>query len=422
MTPDPTRAGGPPASGLRQRIVLLAGLACCALGLLLSRPGLRLLFGPEGVLADRPLRRLSTAAAIVLIVLGALLVAFRRREAGVNLLLLTVSLSLAAPLAGEVVLRAGIALGVDALRDPALYAHPLHDDDYWKLKYRWDGSTILDLRAFAFDRELGWTSRQRLPRRGRKKPLLLFGDSFAQGVPPTLPKLRLPRALGRLLPWHRVFSHAVSGYGLGQIYLRLRAVLPDFPGAQVVVAIMLYDIDRAVLTVRGAPKPYFTHSAGALTLHGVPVPADTDRWYRDHPPALGSYLLALLGRRYQRAQPERETEVALRRTEIETVTRALLEAIEAEARTYRAPLHVVLLYAPWDFTHQGWRERFLKAELARLGADVIDTKPALLAAAEGDLDRLYLPAPNHHPNDQGNRVIAETIAAHLKRHLAAGGR
>ena len=72
-------------------------------------------------------------------------------------------------------------------------------------------------------------------------------------------------------------------------------------------------LDRSILTVREAPKPYFEVDGGELVSKGVPIDSDTERWFAEHPPAIGSYLVALTRRRW-RVLGRRETEIAHRRS------------------------------------------------------------------------------------------------------------
>jgi hypothetical protein len=163
-------------------------------------------------------------------------------------------------------------------------------------------------------------------RRPHQPAVLLYGDSFTQGVPPVLPRDRLPAVLDRLLPGQEVVDFAVSGYGLDQIYLRFRETHRDFDRARVLVAFMVLDLDRVLFSVRDAPKPYFILENGELVLRALPVPrpAEVEAWHRAHPPVVGSFLWALVERLVARARPVDETEVLDRREEKMALGAAIL--------------------------------------------------------------------------------------------------
>src|SRR5688572_14613168 len=79
----------------------------------------------------------------------------RRRHLVANLGLLLFSALVVAPVVGELGLRAGIRLGIPALRDPRLYADYFTDDDYWRLQHAW-GAPAVHPAPERVDPVLGW--------------------------------------------------------------------------------------------------------------------------------------------------------------------------------------------------------------------------------------------------------------------------
>ncbi len=341
-----------------------------------------------------------------------------RYPAGMRLIFVAAVIAALVAMAFECIVRLGLWAGIDRLRDPGLYAADLQGDDYWRLHYRWRATTpIPDRAGFEHDPELGWIADRTFRRHPNKTPILIFGDSFAQGVPPTGFRERLPRALDLMLPEHQVIDFAVSGYGVDQIFLRLRREHRAFERPRILFCIMTQDVDRVVQKVRGAPKPYFEIEGGSLALRGVPVPKAVSAWHAANPPTIRSYAWALVSRRWHLARSTDGAERDQRRDQKAQLTRLILEATVREAEQHDLQLSVVLLYPSWDLTATGWREVFLKQTLASLGASVIDTKPIMWAAAAvhpDGLDGLYFPAPNHHPNVEGNRVLASHLATVIK--------
>ncbi|MEM9596132.1 MAG: SGNH/GDSL hydrolase family protein [Acidobacteriota bacterium] len=406
-----------------------AGLALCALGLVANEFVLAAFLTGDGSFESPWIRGAIWGMDLVLVTAGLAIYFGRRSGLGVNLLLALGSLALLAPLCGELALRAGIAMGLEPLRDPWLYAGWCDDEVFWKLRYHWrePGSDIWDT-GLVFDEHLGWTMGDDAgndaitPCDGCPSPLLVYGDSFAYGVPPTVPEDRLPQRLGALLPERPLVNYAASGYGFDQIYLRLSRTLDRHDASAVVVGIMTLDLDRSLFAVRDAPKPYYKLDGDQLELRGVPLPADTDAWHRDHPPRIWSYLGALLGRRITVAKGGPiETEIPYRRAEKQRLNGAILEALVGEVREAGRPLLVVLFVPPWQFPYEGWREVWLKDELERLDVPYLDTKALLLdqAGRDGvDVTSFFHPDPNSHPNAEGYRRIAEALADRLAPVLA----
>ncbi|MEM7587277.1 MAG: hypothetical protein AAF560_28075, partial [Acidobacteriota bacterium] len=228
--------------------------------------------------------------------------------------------------------------------------------------------------------------------------------------------------LQTLLGGPPVVNYAVSGYGFDQIYLRFRETYRAYDRPVILLGLMTLNLDRSILQVRDAPKPYFVLKDDQLKLAGVPLPSDADAWHRRHPPQIVSYLGAWMRRRIQLAMgPGAETEIPYRQAAKKRLNRRILEAAVEEARVQNLPLIVVLFYPHWELEMEGWRERFLKRELERLQVPYLDTKSLLVAALEDrSLEELYYPAPNNHPNETGNRLIAEALAEMVKSEREPG--
>lgn len=255
----------------------------------------------------------------------------------------------------EGVLRLALSdmFSVERLRNPSLYAAPLADDDYFKLKYRWNipnrprVNPRVTLRQF--DPLLGWR-----PQESAANPLglieqtpyaadpnrptiLFFGDSYVAGKT-KLPD-KMPQILDRAIPSYRVYNYGVAGYGVGQIYLRFRQTRGEFRDPVILLGILTRDLDRSVLAFRGAPKPQFVVKHGELEMENLPLADDIDGWLRNHPVRIRSYLAAYLEQVARRQTGEMQVIHRLlaspdqyRRAEIEAVNTKILEAAVAESK------------------------------------------------------------------------------------------
>ena len=354
---------------------------------------------------------------LVLGCLGILTIALRRREVVARIQLLLLGSAVAAPIVAELTIRLAIASGISAVRDPGLYADHFSDDDYFKLASAWGQPLVRNDWAHPL---LGWapprdaTNPLGIIRQApypvvRERPILFYGNSYVAGA--TGPADTIPHHLESMLPGRTVYNFGVGGYGLDQILLRVESTHADFTQPTILIGLLTEDIDRCVLRFRGAPKPYFDLEGDRLSLKGTPVSADFDDWLRRHPVSAGSYVGALIRRRLEiRRLGGIPAEGSRRRAEKERLAARILERLVERARRAALPLRFVLFYAPYDLCYEGWRERFLKRQLARLGVAFLDTKPPLIEASGKTCDpsRHYL--SNGHFTGEGNAFIARLIA------------
>ena len=152
---------------------------------------------------------------------------------------------IAALLTLEGVLRA--VLFSESLRDSApaeklrrapLFASP-SSADFWKLHVLFRRPHFTSKRHRGFDARTGWLADEidaatlahaDEPRLAGRRPVLFFGDSFAQCVDRAGDCWEELLEASDLAPRFALLTSGVGGYGLDQMLVLLRLVLPRFEG------------------------------------------------------------------------------------------------------------------------------------------------------------------------------------------------
>jgi len=251
-------------------------------------------------------------------------------------------------------------------------------------------------------------------------PVLVLGDSFAFGDEvddaDTWPA-QLEVQLGR-----PVLNGGVFGYGLDQIVLRGEQLLGGAAREAdvVILAVLPEDVLRCEFSYRYAWKPYFTLENGTLALHNVPAP-------RPHEGPPGESLLrrALRGsfvadRAFRLLDPDGwsiPASVRVHRDGGEVARQLVDRWVDVVGHGKRDALLVIqwspqMVAVPIDGVVAQARERAVPVLDLR---DVLE--PVVRARGVGAAFELHVdPAQSAavgHMNAQGNRLVAEAIAAAL---------
>lgn len=305
------------------------------------------------------------------------------------------------------------------VRRPELFCGPREGDLHWLLAARWSKEApVGDLR----DERLGWVrgdvhapnyDHDDRARVAGRRPVLLYGDSYAQGNTAAVDCFQQQFELHPLGETHRILNYGVGGYGLDQAYLLMRASLDAWSTERPLVLIGILvndDLDRALLSMRDAPKPRLTLRDGQLVVPTEPVATWQERLERW--PFVASYSWLWL--RHKLGAVESET----RRDETRRMATALLEAFERELGSRAIPHAYVLFHAhsaTLDPAILGWRDGFLRAELERLGATFVVARDDLLAATHGESGAVAEcfgteGALRGHYTARGNELALRTLA------------
>ncbi len=306
------------------------------------------------------------------------------------------------------------------LRKASLYADPFSDDLFWLLRHRWQGRQGRFKPPSHPHPVLGWRS----PRIGAdyshedenkifgRRPVLLYGDSFAQGMAGVE---RFQTLLNRDPDFardHYFLNYGVGGYGVGQIYLMFKNSVDRFENPFVVFSLMTFDLDRSVLSVRVGQKPYFEVSGGELELRGVPVENRPEDYFRANPPRVGSFLWRRLRRLVWLTGPDGTERTRAKKKRVNgAILNAAIDDLEARGLDYT----ILVFHARKAFRQgQDWRSTWLRSLLDERGVDYLWSYDIWQqAAGDRPIDDLFNPK-NVHPTTLGNQIIARAIAGRVQ--------
>lgn len=256
------------------------------------------------------------------------------------------------------------------LRQPSYYAsyvtygkNRVYRDDYWKLNY-------LFQREFNIEHPhpmLGWTGffdritlkHQDQERVGQKKPVLLYGDSFAmcaEEVPCFEDILNGDSAFSS---GHFLLNYGVGGYGVDQIYLLFKETVGEFEKPFIIFSLLTTDMDRCMLSVRDAQKPYFTPTQNGIELNGVPIVLSSEAYFENNPPEITSYLFKKLQNTIIEPLFPDKQRAAEYRQEIQALNKLILEKVFVKLKEYENNF-VVLIFQPEHHGMADWRLPFLR--------------------------------------------------------------
>jgi hypothetical protein len=328
--------------------------------------------------------------------------------------------------------QGGLAQTLGApFRRAELYVAAPQSDDFAKLSVLLGAASLRERPLGQGHAEIGWlravidgTSYRHAdePKLAGRRPVLLYGSSFASCKWPNEPcfeELLDGSPLGREFG---LLNYAVQGHGLDQTLLLLRRSLDLYASQSPVVALAFVveaDLDRVTLSFFSRPKPRFRREGEGFVLE-PPDELDVGAFLARHPPSVRSYFWRYLAGRLPWWPVETrqgwEDEPA-RREEREALVEYLLGAIGAECRT-RALEHFVLLFhakraypAP-----PGPEELGLRSTLDRLGLPWVDTRvdvAAAQAAGGPTLEQLFDPWDGH-PTARGTEVLAAALERGLR--------
>ncbi|MBK7645154.1 MAG: hypothetical protein IPJ19_19265 [Planctomycetes bacterium] len=316
------------------------------------------------------------------------------------------------------------------LRQPGYYADMRRDSLYWKLQHIW--TPRAQRHPFKkISEKTGWTGPlidpQTLVQRdeakiGDRRPVLLYGDSFAECVTP--PEQTWQAFLERSPEGqtHALINFGTSGFGTDQTLMMLEATIGRFAGRNPLVIFSIFldeDLDRTMLDFRGMPKPQFELSDGLLVFHPLEE-TDANVWWEKHPPGVPSYLWRLVRGPHGPLSESWSAALSPDASDAQVVAlnRALLTRMHAKLEALHIEHFVLGFHGRMMLDNpvpHAWRERFVGKVCDELGVHFISSRPYLLSAVGRDSDligqSLFVTRGEGegHYNARGNAVVLEAI-------------
>ncbi|MBK7645158.1 MAG: SGNH/GDSL hydrolase family protein [Planctomycetes bacterium] len=309
------------------------------------------------------------------------------------------------------------------------------DEDFWKLECHFVHSVAIT--ASLPDELTGWRTgriepdtREHIdaPLLGDRTPVLLYGDSFAEGAIPGDGKFEGMLELSPLHAQYALLNYGVGGFGADQVLLMARDTLPRWQSRRPVAIVALLvddDLDRTILGFRSGPKPRFRVERGVLVDPG-PVEINVPRYMQQHPIRIVSYLYRLLvrapGLLPRGLQAVLQGDGSRLKAEKLELSEAILRATCRELRAHSSRCAILITRCEASVSapqSKAWQEQVIRRVAGEEGVPVLDSRDVLLEAARGSPKRLrnfYVhggPALGHW-NQLGNLVVFQSMRAFLE--------
>lgn len=311
------------------------------------------------------------------------------------------------------------------LQKPGNYSNHLkhspedfYNDDYFKLNYLFNHSYEL----YHPDSLLGWwsyfsaNSRIHLEEDSvkDKRPLLLYGDSFARCIDSTLCfEDYLHRDTG-FYAKHYLLNYGAGGYGLDQIYLLFRETAHRYTKPFVIFSFLTTDLDRSLLSVRDAPKPHFKLVDEKLELENVPILQNSETFFDENPPEINSYLWNYFKSSGFIEFEQDSLELQNHIEEIKALNKAILLAAFQELKTFGED-YLLLIFQPEFHEDESWRMKFIRELCLEHQVPFLsytDLRNADLIDKKYQIER-YMIMGDGHPNSYANHLVSKALKNYI---------
>jgi hypothetical protein len=359
-------------------------------------------------------------------------IAMKKMPSSINLIIFLLYLSLCfvfAEIGFRIILFSNIKT-FDKLRNPD-YFTDYDSDDYWKLYYLFGGQYKPPKQTHPL---LGWIGdfsrdsyiHNKIEDIGHRRPVLLYGDSFAACVGGVLCFQDILNKDETFSKAHYLLNYGVGGYGIDQIFLLFQQSIYHYDDPFVVISLMTLDLDRSILSVRTGQKPFFQIEDNDLKLHGIPINPNPDAFFSANPPQIKSYLYRrIIYSRYLPAQMAsllRHDNDHIRK-KIQINEKIILEIVR-ELRSKNIDYIFLVFHPHWPGvstldSDSDWRDDFLSQLFHENNIAYIWSKELFQQDSKDgnhSFDHYIIPG-NGHPTTHFNRIIAEELKSYILKKL-----
>jgi len=311
-------------------------------------------------------------------------------------------------------------------RNPSMYANYFSDDEYWLLYHRFDGKYQPPTHPHPI---LGWVGsfdtdtfiHNEASRVGKRRPVLLYGDSFAacNEKPCFQDVLNNDPAFSKKC---YLLNNGVGGYGLDQIYLLMRQSIQKYNNPLVIFSLLTEDIDRTILSVRIGQKPRFILQDGKLRLAGIPINDNASDFFEKTRPQVNSYLfqMGLHGKVFPNWVASTLNREGVKRNEKITLTRAILKEAIADLRENGIEFLFLVFVGNWKgessiMEDRDWRLDTIVQVIKDENVNYINAKDVLradMAETGRTVEEYFIPGDGHY-NGYANTVVAGRLKTAL---------
>jgi len=227
----------------------------------------------------------------------------------------------------------------------------------------------------------------------------------------------------------QVVNMGMSGYSVGQCYLRYQREIEKLEADVVVYALIVDDILRmkSGRVINGYAVPSFEFVAGRIVVSGQPVPPKVETGQRMGDIQFWTFLSQSnsICRTFASFSPPEAPQIdaqeeGFRQLE---VAMAMIRMMNADAKRRNVRFVLLLLPELEELTVPARNETYLgvTGDFQRMAADeniqVLDLYPQFTNAGPAEIDQLYLPERWHHFSERGNHLVAEQLNELLSRML-----
>lgn len=316
------------------------------------------------------------------------------------------------------------------MRNPGDYGDWNSDYAYWYLLTRWDMNHYMPDEAQPL---LGWATPRFNGRTfehieeqkvGKRRPILLYGDSFSSCVDSTVCFDELLNADSNFTSDSWFVNYGAGGYGVDQIQLIMSNTVDRFQRPFVVFAFLTYDLDRSSLPFRDSSKPFYSIEDDSLVLHTDHLKLSPADYIKNNSPQATSYIWRKLifnekmNEKFdfvKKLRHNRDLDFAEKKM---ALNKLILDKAVAKLKAANCD-YVFMVFSCYDdyITPQkdNWRENFVKDYTGKNKIPVIWTKDIMnrYLAKPDDIGQFFIPKDGH-PTSYFNQLIAENLVEYIR--------